>query len=98
MKLNDILTLCRSGYKIKDIQEMERKEAEEAAQAEPEKEEPKEIEKEEPKEESKEVEPDYKKLYEDSQKALQAAQKDNVRKQSNPDQETDEDILSKLFS
>lgn len=98
MKLNDILTLCRSGYKIKDIQEMERKEAEEATMAERKKEESEEIEKECPKEEPMEIERDYKKLYEDSQKALQAAQKDNVRTQSNPDQDTDEDVLIKLFS
>lgn len=95
MKLIDILTLAKAGYKMKDIQAMEEAELEEAAK------EAEEIE-DQPEPEEKEVEPedttDYKKLYEESQEALRKAQQDNVRQELSPHQMSDQDILESLFN
>lgn len=95
LTLSEILTLARAGYKASEIRELDKAKAEEPetepqpeVKPEPETEPDQGSEAAEP--ENTVPEPDYKAMYEESQKKLQEAQKDNVNKQmpSEPDPES----------
>ena len=95
LTLSEILTLARAGYKASEIRELDRARAEEPepepkpeVKPEPEAEPDQGSGAEEP--ENTAPEPDYKAMYEESQKKLQEAQKDNVNKEmpSEPDPES----------
>ena len=98
--LKDTLVLLTKGYSKKEIDEMIALD-QEAAQKEEQKDEAAKNEKQDPEPEKKEEpEKDYKKLYEESQKALMEAQKNNARADISDDliqkQKEADDSLKKL--
>lgn len=102
MTAKEMFELAKAGYKPTEIAEMHKlmKDADPEIQPkeEPEKqpeEQPKEEPEKQPEEQPKE-ELDYKKLYEESQKRLEAAQKDNLSKDMSGGQPKDDDILANL--
>lgn len=105
MNLSDILTLAKQGFKASDIKELIALADSKDSGTDTETEKTDDTEKESGKDTGTEQtdgkedpEPDYKSLYEDSQKALKAAQAENRKKNSGKDEKTPKDVALEHFN